>query len=177
MSNECLELKNIKYQTMLLNHNSNLNESVENVINIEDYLEKEIALNKKKQWSKLSNGSKLTKIKIYAEDYSKKNNLSTINKQLLVKYLTTALERKKLQKVKDVDYDVEAGILKNIPNLSFNKTSNKFTIKKKSKDSSILKNLAPKTHRRKRQKKKTKSKEKKDVKSREHKKKNVKLLD
>ena len=45
---DCLELKNIKYQTMLLNHNSNLNETFQNTNNIETFLEKEIALNKKK---------------------------------------------------------------------------------------------------------------------------------
>ena len=156
MSNdECLELKNIKYQTMLLNHNSNLNVSVPNISNIEEYLEKEKALNKKKQWNKLSSNSKMKKLKIFAEEYSVKNNLSKINKQLLINYLTTSLDRKKLQKVKDVDYDIDTGLIKNIPNLIF--TKNKFTKKKKTKENSILKSLAPKTHRR-----KIKKKEKKD---------------
>ena len=163
MSNDdCLELKNIKYQTMLLNHSSNLNESTQNINNIEDYLEKEKALNKKKQWNKLSTSSKIKKIKIFIEDYSLKNNLSSTNKMLLQNYLITALDRKKLQKVKDVDYDIDKGIIKNIPNLIFNKNSNKFTIKKKNKENSILKGLAPKTQRR--RKKNKKNKENKDKK-------------
>ena len=158
---DCLELKNIKYQTMLLNHNSNLNETFQNTNNIETFLEKEIALKKKKQWNKLSIGSKHIKIKDYADKYSKENNLSDINKQILLNYLLKALDRKKLQKVKDIDYDVDKGVIKNIPNLTFNRNLNKFTIKKKNNNSSILKNLAPKTHRRKRVKNKKSSKEKK----------------
>ena len=73
-------------------------------------------------------------------------------------------------------YDVENGLIKNIPGLIFNKVNSKFTIKKNEKGSS-LKNLAPKTmkhkkHRSKEEKKKHRSKEeKKKLKSKEEKKK------
>lgn len=178
MSNDdCLELKNIKYQTMLLNHSSNINESVPNITNIEDFLEKEKALNKKKQWSKLSSNSKLKKIKIYVESYAEKNNLSAINKQLLLNYLTTSLERKKLQKVKDVNYDIETGVIENIPNLIFNKITNKFTLKRKNGDKSILKSLAPKTHKKKNRKKKSKENKIKDKKNKTIKDKNKQIKD
>ena len=53
MSEECLELKNIKYQTMLLNNNSNIVSLQQNSINLEEFLEKEKKSNKKKPWSKL----------------------------------------------------------------------------------------------------------------------------
>ena len=41
MSDVCQELQNIKYQTMLLNHNSKIYETKPNIDNIEAFLEKE----------------------------------------------------------------------------------------------------------------------------------------
>ena len=54
MSDVCQELQNIKYQTMLLNHNSKIYEAKPNIDNIEAFLEKEKEANKTKPWSKLS---------------------------------------------------------------------------------------------------------------------------
>ena len=42
-SDECLELKNIKYQTMLINNNTSNFNTKENINDIEDFLFKEIA--------------------------------------------------------------------------------------------------------------------------------------
>ena len=42
---ECLELKNIKYQTMLLNNNTKIYETTPNTSNIENFLEKELEAN------------------------------------------------------------------------------------------------------------------------------------
>ena len=36
MSDECMELKNIKYQTMLLNNNSKISETIPNISNIRE---------------------------------------------------------------------------------------------------------------------------------------------
>ena len=41
MSNECIELENIKYQTMLLNGNSKITSNNANTGNIDLFLEKE----------------------------------------------------------------------------------------------------------------------------------------
>ena len=49
---ECLELKNIKYQTMLLNNNTKIYETTPNTNNIEKFLEKELEANNNKQWTK-----------------------------------------------------------------------------------------------------------------------------
>ena len=48
MSETCQELQNIKYQTMLLNHNSKAYESQPNVDNIEFFLASEKEACKKK---------------------------------------------------------------------------------------------------------------------------------
>ena len=66
---ECLELKNIKYKTMLMN---NIQSSKEpDVTNIESFLEKEKTMNKKQHWSKLSKLTKKNKILDYCIEYSK----------------------------------------------------------------------------------------------------------
>jgi len=152
---ECLELKNIKYKTMLMN---NIQSSKEpDVTNIESFLEKEKTMNKKQHWSKLSKLTKKNKIMDYCVEYSKKNNLNENEILELKAFLLKSLDRKKLQRVKDVIYDVENQIIINIPTLTINKQTNKYTLKNLDKKVSTLKSLAP----RKNKNRKKKDKEKK----------------
>ena len=142
---ECLELKNIKYQTMLINNNTSSLNTKENINDIEDFLFKEIQLNKKLPWSKLDQGLKLEHIRNFVKDYTSKNKLSENKEKILLKFLNSCMERKKLQRVKDVTYDISSGKIICIPNLLFNKITNKFILKKKEKTgSSTLSCLAPK---------------------------------
>lgn len=155
---ECLELKNINYQTMLLNNKTNIdgNMASECSEKIETFLKKEKENQKKRTWSKLSKASKLKKLIAYSTVYSKKNNLSSDDSNKLQKYLLEALDRRKLQKMKDVIYDIEKGNIIDIPKLIFLKDKKKFTIKR-DKKSSTLQNLAPKTKKIKKIKKKMKA--------------------
>ena len=57
------------------------------------------------------------------------------------KYLLTALDRKRLTSLKDVQYDKEKGTIKNIPMLHFNTTTRKFTLKRNEKRTSTVKHL------------------------------------
>ena len=82
-SDECLELKNIKYQTMLINNNSSNFHTKENINNIEDFLFKEIELNKKLPWSKLDQGLKLKHIRAFVKEYVVLNELSDKKEQIL----------------------------------------------------------------------------------------------
>ena len=142
---ECLELKNIKYQTMLINNNTSSLNTKENINDIEDFLFKEIQLNKKLPWSKLDQGLKLEHIRNFVKDYTLTNKLSENKEKILSKFLNSCMERKKLQRVKDVTYDISSGKIICIPNLLFNKITNKFILKKKEKTgSSTLSCLAPK---------------------------------
>ena len=142
---ECLELKNIKYQTMLINNNTSSLNTKENINDIEDFLFKEIQLNKKLPWSKLDQGLKLEHIRNFVKDYTLKNKLSENKEKILLKFLNSCMERKKLQRVKDVTYDISSGKIICIPNLLFNKITNKFILKKKEKKGcSTLSCLAPK---------------------------------
>lgn len=156
---ECLELKNINYQTMLLNNKSNIdsNKLSEESDKIEQFLSKEKEINKSKSWSKLGKANKLKKLMNYATMYSKKNSLKEEDQKKLKKFLMEALDRRKLQKIKDVLYDITDGEIKNIPNLIFLKERKKFTIKR-DKKISTLKCLAPKTKKIKKIKKNKKNK-------------------
>ena len=139
-----MELKNIKYQTMLLNNNSKIFETKPNVSNIEKFLRDEKEINKNKPWSKLNKGTKIKLITNFSEEYQEKHKISDEQKKDLIKYLRLCLERKKLNKKQDIVYDKENFKIISIQNLVFNKVRNRFTLKKSDKRVSSLKSLAPK---------------------------------
>jgi hypothetical protein len=143
MSDECQELKNIKYQTMLLNSNSTVNNNNNHTSNLEDILKKEKTNRKKQVWSKLGRSEKLKKLDVFIIAFTNENKLNNTEKIKLKKYLIEALNKKKLHRVKDVTYDVEKEKIIAIPNLKFNKARQKFTLRNTDKKKSSLKCLAP----------------------------------
>ena len=130
---ECLELKNIKYQTMLLNNNTKIYETTPNTSNIEKFLEKELEANINKPWTKLGKGSKLKKINEYVISYSQEKKYDEDQTKKLKRYLLSCLERKKLQKTKDVVYCVKTNKILSIPALTYSESSRKFTLRKNEK--------------------------------------------
>ena len=138
-----MELQNIKYQTMLLNGNSKVTSTKVDSLNIDEFLEREKMANKNKPWSKLGKNQKIQKIKEYIQQFIKKHNCTMTEIENLKDYLVKCLERKKLQRVKDVVYDTKNGVIKAIPGLFFDKNKRKFTLKKVDKNKSSLKSLAP----------------------------------
>ena len=161
---DCVELKNIKYQTMLINNNIKVTDiSTAHIDNINMFLSQEKEHNIKQPWSKLGNGTKLKKINNFINEYIEKNKLNEKQKKNLQTYLKKSMERKKLQRARDVNYDIVNGKIINIPGLIFNKNNNKFTLKNLNKTGSTLKNLAPK-NKKKTIKTKTKNKNKSDLK-------------
>ena len=145
MTHECMELNNIKYKTMLLNKEGllNLNDHI-NSDNINNLLDKETCLSEKLSWTKLDKTSKLVKIKNYINSLSNKYSLTEEEIEAANKEMLNHLNKKRLYKVKDVDYNIIDGTITNIANLCFNKESRKFTLKKCERRTSTLKSLAPK---------------------------------
>ena len=145
--NECLELKNIKYKSMLQNgvswpdSNTNANN---NLNNLDLFLENEKNNNSNEPWSKLDKTIKIKKLLIYAENYKIEKNLDDQEFIQFSLFLKDCLDRKKFQRVKDVIYDKVTGIIKDIPGLFHNKVKNHFTIKNIDKRVSTSKSLAPK---------------------------------
>ena len=144
-ADECLELKNIKYKTMLLS-GVPLQEtkSSNDLLNLEKFLEDEKNNNKNEPWCKLDKTVKFKKLSFFAEEYKKSNNLTDEETELLLLFLKDCIERKKLQRVKDVNYDKTTGNIKDIPALTYVKTTKHFTLKNIDKRVSTLKSLAPK---------------------------------
>ena len=145
---------------MLIN-NSNTSGPIvkENIENIDNFLSMEKQHNQKQPWCKLGDGTKIRKLHEYINELCLKNKDNDERKKRLKVYLKKCLERKKLQRVKDVQYNVNTGKIINIPGLKFNKDKNKYTLKNVDKKTSTLKSLAPK--RRKKKKKKKEEKEEK----------------
>lgn len=142
---ECIELKNIKYKTMLLSGTPiKETKSSNDLSNLEIFLENEKNNNINEPWCKLDKTLKTKKLLEFVEIYKNDNHLDNEEEKLLINFLKDCLDRKKLQRVKDVIYDKTNGYVKDIPALSYNKLNKHFTLKNLEKRISTLKSLAPK---------------------------------
>lgn len=109
--------------------------------NMDILLERENQHNKTLTWNKLDLTMKMQKLSIFAEKYSTENNLNI--KDLLL-FFNTCLEKKRLQKKKDVTYDEIKHEIISIPSL-LQKDDGIFYLKNlDSKRVSTLKSLTPK---------------------------------
>lgn len=148
MSNECVELKNIKYKSMLLSGKSEEpEETVENMSNLDHFLAGEKMNSSNEVWTKLDKTTKIIKFDEFVTEYCNENNYNSQDKIDLNVFLNTNLDRKRLLKAKEVIYDKESGKIKSIPSLMYNTVSKKFTLKRCEKRQSTLKSLAPKKSR------------------------------
>ena len=142
---DCNELKTLKYKSMILNGIPwPENKSSSDLANLDKFLENEKITNSNEPWSKLDKTAKIKKLTLFADNYKISNNLDENEYQQLVLFFRDCLDKKKLQRVKDVNYNKETGEIKDIPGLLFNKPSNHFTLKNLDKRVSTLKGLAPK---------------------------------
>lgn len=145
VNEECIELKNIKYKTMLLNGNPQHETiSSNDLSNLEKFLETEKNNNKNEPWCKLNKTIKTKKLIEFVQLYKVQNNLEPEESELLILFLKDTLDRKKLQRVKDVLYDKDNGIVKEIPALHYTKSTKHFTLKNVDKRVSTLKSLGVK---------------------------------
>jgi hypothetical protein len=142
---ECNELKTLKYKTTIINGVPWIeNKSSSDLANLDKFLENEKVTNANEPWSKLDKTAKIRKLTLFAENYKTEHNLSAEECQQLIAFFRDCLDKKRLQRVKDVNYNKETGEIKDIPALFFNKPSNHFTLKNIDKRVSTLKGLAPK---------------------------------
>ena len=142
---ECVELKNIKYKTMLLNGNTFKETKLsQNLSSLEKFLDDEKNHNKNEPWCKLDKTIKTVKLLEYVEEYKKKHELEEEEEKILIQFFKECLDRKKLQRVKDVVYDKTNGTIKDVPGLVYTKSNKHFTLKNLDKRVSTLKSLTPK---------------------------------
>jgi hypothetical protein len=108
-------------------------------------LEKEKNHNKADNWNKLDKTEKIQKLHAFAEKYGKTQNLPLKEVKSLKMFFIECLEKSKLTKTKDVNYDKEKREIISIPSLFFNTSSRNFTLKiMDNKRISTLKSLTPK---------------------------------
>lgn len=145
MSNECVELKNIKYKSMLLSGKSDEPiETVENLSNLEHFLAGEKKNSSNEVWTKLDKTTKILKFDEFSTTYCAENNYNDADKNELFTFLNTNLDRKRLLKAKEVIYHKDSGKIQSIPSLMYSVANKKFTLKRCDKRPSTLKSLAPK---------------------------------
>ena len=144
---ECIELRNMKYKSMLLKKtNTKQLTKCNSNVDIDSFLEKERTQNKEDQWTKLDKSMKNSKIVLFVDSYASENNLNDKDKSFLQNFLFYCLEQKKLIKTKDVVYDKITGTITSIPCLLYTPTlAKKFTLKRCEKRPSTLSSLAPKS--------------------------------
>lgn len=144
-TDECITLKNIKYKTMLMNGKQiQETKSEDNLNSLDKFLENEKKVNVNEPWCKLNKAEKIKKLNVFAQSYKKDNNLSEEEFKLLINFLKETVDRKKLNKAKDVIWDKTTGNIKDIPCLVYIKTTRHFTLKNIDKRVSTLKSLPPK---------------------------------
>jgi hypothetical protein len=144
---ECIELKNINYKNMLLTGNTlsdlttNYHTSMDN---LDKFLKEENMNNKNEQWCKLNKTSKIEKLILYANACKETKGWTEEDVKVSIEFFKKCLDRKKLQRVKDVSYDKEKGAIKDIPLLIYDKVNKHFTLRNTDKHVSTLKCLTPK---------------------------------
>lgn len=135
------ELNNIQYNSRKGSVISSSAKSAITIDALDKLLETDKNNNKHVTWTKLNDTIRYKKILDYVSTYSKKHSLNYDETSVLNAFLYDSISRKKLQRVKDVEYDVDAGKIKNIPGLVYNKTNKKYTLKNMNKRVCTLKHL------------------------------------
>jgi len=145
IQSDCNELKTLKYKTMILNGVSwPETKSSSDLSNLDKFLENEKITNASEPWGKLDKTAKIKKLISFADAYKLNNKLSDVEYQGLIVFFKDCLDRKKLQRVKDINYNKDTGEIKDIPALHHNRATNHFTLKNIDKRVSTLRGLTPK---------------------------------
>ena len=148
-TNECVELKHIQYKSMIQTGISCAMEYGEDnfkrLNSLEKFLDTKPDADTITGWNKLDMTVKMQKVADFINVYKEENSLDVTETDELSKYIRGCLDKKKLVRVKDVEYDVTSRKLVSIPGLQYNKTSKKYTIKNAdTKKNSVLSRLPQK---------------------------------
>ena len=80
-------------------------------------------------WNKLTKITKKNKLYQYAEKYAAENKYNANDLKMLKTFFLKTLDKGKLNKIKEVNYDLEKQEIINIPGLFFNQTTKNFTLR------------------------------------------------
>ena len=113
-------------------------------LTIDQILDNENRHNKTEAWNKLNKTIKNNKLHAFSDKFGAEHKLSTAETVQLKKFFSELLEKKKLQKTKEVVYDKITQEVKDVPGLFLNPVNHSFTIRADTKRVSTLKSLTPK---------------------------------
>ena len=80
-------------------------------------------------WGKLDRSNRHVRLLEFAQEYSAENGLSAEEYEQLLQFFDDCLDRNRLSRVKDVVCDKASGKIRTIPGLTFNRSTNRFTLK------------------------------------------------
>ena len=113
--------------------------------NVDHILENEIQQNKNETWNKLNKTVKIQKLHEYADKYGNEHKYSGEDTQALKQFFVESLERGKLLKTKEVNYNKNTQQIIDIQGLHYHTNTHKFTLRiLDAKRVSTLKSLTPK---------------------------------
>ena len=141
---QCNELKNIQYKSMLLSKNSTTPDMMSiksNNIDLDKFLDEEKKTRTSENWNKMDKTFKIRKLNQYAEKFCLKHNCPENCVKNLKVLLKSHLDKKRLQSNKEVEYCKENQEIISIPSLNYK--NKRFTIERSEKRVSTIKSLAP----------------------------------
>jgi hypothetical protein len=157
----CKDLKTIQYKTQILKGDRNPQKYIATVssADVEAILERERTIVRSVTWARLERSTCISKLREFATVFGLENEMTLDEKTSLAEYLIIAYERKRLERARDVSFDKDTQNITDIPCLTFNKSSRKFTLSRSERRVSSSAALGPgrETRRKKQQKSKKKN--------------------
>ena len=96
---------------------------------VDKLLENEVQINKADTWNKLDNTMKNNLLQEFADVYANEQGLSDNLRSSLKTFFCSCLEKNKLQRSKDVNYNKSTKTISSIPALHLNSSNQAFTLK------------------------------------------------
>jgi len=129
LKSECKELNALNYRTMIHTGNTLNTKTIEtSEESLANFLNEDMDKNRKGLWSKLTKTAKINKIKKYIKEISESYNLNEEEVSQTTNFLVKTIERKKLSKNNELNYNQDSGNIESIPGLTFNQLTRTFSI-------------------------------------------------
>jgi hypothetical protein len=142
-TDECIELKNLQYKTMLSGGSLKVETNTTDFNVLDKFLEDNKLHNLNENWTKMDNSTKIKKLTQFADKYIEDNQLTEEVHVKLISFLKESIDQKQLMRVKDVIYDKNTKEIKDIPSLYYNITNQTFYLKTDKNRLHTLKSLPP----------------------------------
>ena len=100
--------------------------------------------NTKRVWNKMTKTMKLNALTKYADNYKIENELDDEKYEQLIVFFNDCLDKRRLQCMRDVKYDMDTDAVISISGFAYNNTTGMFTIRNTDRHGSTIRNLPPK---------------------------------